>query len=43
MLVEGNAHRDNALNIIPNSTSPPVMPKSSVGTGAGDVLFWFHF
>jgi len=42
MLVEGNAHRDNEPNNIPNTTSPPMMPKSFVGSGACDILFWFH-
>jgi hypothetical protein len=42
MLVDGNANRDNAPNNIPNTTSPPVMPKSSVGGGVGD-LHYFSF
>jgi hypothetical protein len=44
MLVEGNAYRDNAPNIIPNTTSPSMMPKSHLWVGgAGYILFWFHF
>jgi hypothetical protein len=39
MLMEGNAHRDNAPNIISKTTSLPVMHKLSVGNGTSDILF----
>jgi hypothetical protein len=44
MLMEGKEsffveHRGNAPNNIPDTTSPPVRPKSSVGSRAGEMLF----
>jgi predicted Mrr-cat superfamily restriction endonuclease len=38
MLMEGNAHRENAPNIISKTTFLPVMPKLSVGNGTCDIL-----
>jgi len=43
MLIEGSAHRGNTPNNIPDIIFPHVIPKSSMGSGAGDILFWYHF
>jgi hypothetical protein len=44
MLIEGKEsffaeHRGNAPNNIPDTASPPVRPRSSVGSQADEMLF----